>query len=75
MASSLTNEAYFIGGAMGTALAAMVFTTFSHSDGIDIAAVSSTAFLDGFVPTAVMCALLAVVLAIISYVVRDGEEK
>ena len=57
------------------ALAAMVFTTFSHSDGIDIAAVSSTAFLDGFVPTAVMCALLAVVLAIISYVVRDGEEK
>ncbi len=74
MASSLTNEAYFVGGTIGIALAAMVFTTFSRSDGVDISAVSPAAFIDGFVPTALMCAALAVILSVISYVVKDGKK-
>lgn len=74
MASSLTNEAYFIGGTIGIALAAMVFTTFSRSNGIDISAVSPAAFIDGFVPTAIMCATFAVILSAISYIVKDEKK-
>lgn len=71
MASSLTNEAYFIGGATGVALGAMVFTAFSRSDGVDIADVSPGMFLDGFVPAMAMCAALALAVALLSFFVRD----
>lgn len=75
MASSLTNEAYFIGGAVGTALAAMVFTMFSHSDGVGIGDVSREVFLDGFVPAAATFAGIAVLLTVISFIVKDKKSE
>jgi EmrB/QacA subfamily drug resistance transporter len=74
MASSLTNEGYYIGGALGTAIAATVFTFFSGTDGIDINDVASSAFVDGFVPTAVLMALCAVAVAVISWIVKDAKK-
>ena len=40
MASALMNEAFYIGGAIGTALTAMLFAIWSGSDGIAIGELS-----------------------------------
>lgn len=71
MASSLTNEAYYIGGAIGVALCAMVFTQFSGTAGIDIQDVTASAFEMGFVAAAVTVGILSAVLALLSLAVRD----
>jgi EmrB/QacA subfamily drug resistance transporter len=73
MASSLTNEAYYVGGAVGTALVATMFTFFSKSDGINISEVTSDMMLDGFIPTAVICTLLLLSVAVISFIVKDDK--
>jgi EmrB/QacA subfamily drug resistance transporter len=75
MASSLTNEAYYVGGAIGTALAATLFTLFSGSGGINISDITSSMMLDGFVPTAVICTLMVIAVAVISFAVRDGKDR
>ena len=74
MASSLTNEGYYIGGALGTAIAAAMFTFFSKSDGVDIGDVTRDAFLDGFVPTAAFVTASCLAVALISWAVRDRKE-
>ncbi|MCQ2071345.1 MAG: MFS transporter [archaeon] len=73
MAASLMNEAYYVGGAIGTALVAMLFTAFSGSDGIDIREVSVAMFDAGFAPTAVIVAAMAFLVAVMSFVVKDGK--
>lgn len=72
MASSLTNEAYYVGGAIGTAVVATLFTTFSGSSGINIADVSSSIMLDGFIPTAAICSAMAVIIIILTSLVKDN---
>ncbi|TQS78608.1 MAG: arabinose transporter permease [Methanomethylophilus alvi] len=74
MASSLTNEGYYIGGALGTAIAAAMFTFFSGSGGVDISDVTRDAFLDGFVPTAAFVTACCLTVAFISWAVRDKKE-
>ena len=74
MAASLTNEAYYIGGSLGLAISAMVFTVFSRSDGVDIADVLPSAFSDGFVAASIAAAVFAFAIAILSYVLRDVEK-
>ena len=71
MAASMTNEAYYVGGTIGLALSAMVFTLFSHSDGVDIADVTADAFADGFIAACAVALVFAVAIAVLSYVVRD----
>lgn len=71
MASSLTNEAYYIGGAIGVALCAMVFTQFSGTAGIDIKDVTSAAFETGFVAAAIAVGTLSVLITVLSFLVRD----
>lgn len=71
MASSLMNEAYYVGGSIGTALAAMLFTLWSHSEGIGIGELTGPVFLEGFIPTAIMCAAMAAVVAALSFVLKD----
>ena len=72
MAASMTNEAYYVGGTIGLALSAMVFTLFSHSDGVDIADVTADAFADGFIAACAVALVFAVAIAVLSYVVRDN---
>ena len=73
MASSLTNEGYYIGGTIGFALTAMLFTVFSGTDGIDIQDVSASAFESGFAPAMAILAVLAMAIAVMSLIVRDEE--
>ncbi|MCQ2079768.1 MAG: MFS transporter [archaeon] len=75
MASSLTNEAYYIGGAVGTALTAMLFTLFSATDGIDIQNVSSEAFMNGFAPTAFIVMGISLLIALLSLIVKDSGKE
>ena len=74
MASSLMNEAYYVGGALGTAVTAAVFTILSGSEGINIPDLTSAQFLDGFVPTMLICAGIAAVVFVLSFLLRDDEK-
>ncbi len=71
MAASMTNEAYYIGGSLGLAISAMVFTIFSKSEGVDIADVAPAAFVDGFVAASIVAVAFAFVIAILSFILRD----
>ncbi len=71
MASSLTNEAYYVGGAVGTALCAVLFTAFSGTDGIDIKDVTASAFEMGFEATVAVIAVVGLLIAALSYAVKD----
>ncbi|AGI47325.1 Arabinose efflux permease [Thermoplasmatales archaeon BRNA1] len=71
MASSLTNEGYYIGASVGTAVIVAVFTFASGSGGVDIADVSASVFNDGFVPSAAVCAGMAILVTVLSLIVRD----
>lgn len=74
MASSLMNEAYYVGGALGTAVTAAVFTILSGSEGVDIPDLTSGQFLDGFVPMMIICAAIAAVVLILSFVLKDDDK-
>ena len=71
MASSMMNEAYYVGGALGTAFAAMLFTIMSGAEGIDISLIPADMFVDGFVPVAVACAVMSAVVALLSFLLKD----
>lgn len=71
MASSLTNEAYYVGGAVGTATCAVLFTAFSGTDGVDIKDVTSSAFEIGFEATLAFTAAIGLIIAVLSFAVKD----
>ncbi len=73
MASSLTNEAYYVGGAIGTALVAMIFTLSSGTDGVNIDELTETAFLNGYVATAIVVTAISILIAVLSFVVKDKK--
>ncbi|MBR2254950.1 MAG: MFS transporter [Candidatus Methanomethylophilaceae archaeon] len=73
MASSLMNEAYYVGGTIGTALIAMLFTVFSKSGGVDISDVTTDVFIEGFVPCLALTAIIGLVISEISAVVKDEK--
>jgi len=75
MASSLMNEAYYVGGTIGTALVAMLFTFFSGTGGIDIADVPADMFIDGFVPCAFICAAMGLAILVLSVAVKDEKRQ
>ena len=71
MASSMMNEAYYIGAAVGTATLAMFFSVTSSTMGIDIGTISPDVFLDGFVPSLVLLMVMGLVVSLLSSGVRD----
>ena len=73
MAASMTNEAYYIGATLGLAVSAMVFTLFSGTDGVDIADVPASDFIDGFTAACFAGLLFAIAIVILSYVLRDDK--
>ncbi len=73
MASSLTNEAYYIGGAVGTALVAMIFTISSGTDGVNIDELSEATFLNGYVTTAIVLTAISILIAVLSFIVKDEK--
>lgn len=75
LASSLTNEAYYIGGAIGTAFFAMTFTLFSGTEGVDIMDVARMDFLDGFIPSAYLCALMGFAILVLSVLIKDRKKS
>jgi len=60
-----------VGGALGTAFAAMLFTIMSGAEGIDISLIPADMFVDGFVPVAVACAVMSAVVALLSFLLKD----
>ena len=73
MASSLTNEAYYVGGAIGTALVAMIFTLSSGADGVNIDELTESVFLDGLVVTAIVVTAISILIAVLSFIVKDKK--
>ena len=73
MASSMMNEAYYVGGALGTAIAAMLFTITSGAEGIDITLIPAHMFIDGFVPVALLCAAMSAAVAVLSFLLKDDK--
>ena len=74
MASSLTNEAYYIGGAVGTALTALVFTLASGTDGIDIDSLTAPVFLSGITAAAAVLLAISATIAVLSFIVKDEKK-
>jgi predicted MFS family arabinose efflux permease len=74
MASSLTNEAYYIGGAVGTALTALVFTLASDTDGIDIDSLTAPVFLSGITAAAAVLLVISATIAVLSFIVKDEKK-
>ena len=73
MAASMTNEAYYVGGSLGLAISAMVFTLFSHSEGVDITDVPASSFSEGFVAACAVALAFAAAIAVLSFVLRDDK--
>lgn len=71
MASSLINEAYYVGGSLGTAVIAALFTLTAHAEGVDISDVSAAVFMQGFVPCCWLAVALCAVIVVLSAAVRD----
>ncbi|MCL2147935.1 MAG: MFS transporter [Methanomassiliicoccaceae archaeon] len=71
MGSSIMSEFIYLGGALGTALFAMLFTLGSGSGGISFSDLPPDLFLDGFVFASVAGAALAAATAVLSLAVRD----
>lgn len=75
MASALINEAFYIGGAIGTALMAMIFAVCSGTDGTPIGDLTPDVFVQGFVPAMLVCAAIGAAIAVLSAVVKDGDSE
>ena len=74
MASSLTNEAYYIGGAIGTAITALVFTIASNTDGVDIDSLTAPIFLSGITAVAAVLFVISLTISVLSFVVKDNKQ-
>lgn len=75
MASSLVNEAIHVGGAIGTALVAMVFMLSSGTMGIDAGELTSSQILDGFVPSMVVLAGISLFVFLAMAYVKDAKTE
>jgi len=73
MASSLINEAYYIGGSLGTAVIAALFTLTAHAEGINISDVSAAVFMNGFVPCCWIAVALCMIIVLLSAAVHDRQ--
>lgn len=75
MGSSLMNEFVYLGGTIGTALFAMLFTIGSGAGNISFSDLPPEIFLDGFVFTMIIAALISTVSMILSMVVKEPKRS
>ncbi len=71
MGSSLMSEAVYVGCAVGTALYAMMFVTYTNSGSTDFSNLPPDTFLHGFVFTLIVSTILCLIALIMSAVVKD----
>ena len=75
MASPLINQAFYVGGAIGTALMAVIFAICSGTDGIPIGDLTPDVFLQGFVPVMLVAAAIGVIITVLSAMVKDRRSE
>ena len=75
MGSTMVSEAGYFGSTIGTALFASLFSLFAGTSGIDISDVSPAMFIDGFLPLMLIGCVMAVIAALMSYVVKDNGRQ
>jgi len=71
MGSTLMNESIYLGGTIGTALFAMLFTIGSGAGNINFSDLPSDIFMDGFVFSMTAGAVITFIALIASFVVKD----
>lgn len=71
MASSLTNEALYIGGAVGTASMAALLALTSSAKGMDIASVSPGTMAEGFLPCIIVLTAMSIIVMCLSAIIWD----
>ncbi|MDR0888011.1 MAG: MFS transporter [Candidatus Methanoplasma sp.] len=71
MGSSLMYEAVYLGGTIGAALFAMLFAIGAGSGGVDYSSLGHDVFVDGFVFAMIISSVLAVVITILSFLVKE----
>ena len=71
MGSTMCNEAAYLGSTIGAVFFAALFTVFAGADGIPIGSLSSEVFMDGFTASMIVGAVLALVGAVLSFVVKE----
>ncbi|MCL2031885.1 MAG: MFS transporter [Methanomassiliicoccaceae archaeon] len=75
MGSSIMTEFIYLGGTLGTALFAMLFTVGSGSGNVSFSDLSPDVFLDGFVFAAIAGAVLAAITVILSLAVKEPRRS
>ncbi|MCK9322814.1 MAG: MFS transporter [Candidatus Methanomethylophilaceae archaeon] len=73
MGSSLMNETFYLGGTIGTALFAMMFTMSAHSGNISFADITPDVFLNGFQFAAIIGTIICMIAVILSYIVDEKK--
>jgi Arabinose efflux permease len=73
MGSTLMNESIYLGGTIGTTLFAMLFAFGSGAGNIDFSDLPSDIFLDGFVFSMAVGAIIAAIALTVSFVVKDKK--
>ncbi|MDR1690703.1 MAG: MFS transporter [Candidatus Methanoplasma sp.] len=74
MGSSIMTQFIYMGGAVGTALFAMLFTLGSRSGNVSFSDLSQDVFLDGFVFAAIVAAAICAVTVVLSFIVREQKK-
>jgi len=75
MGSSLANETIYLGGAIGTALFAMIFTVGAGTGNTDFNSLPLDVFEGGFVFSMAFCIIISLIPAVLSLLVRDVKRK
>lgn len=73
MGSSLMNETFYLGGTIGTALFAMMFTMGAHSGNINFVDITPDVFLNGFQFSATIGTIICIIAVILSYIVDEKK--
>ncbi|MDR2845749.1 MAG: DHA2 family efflux MFS transporter permease subunit [Candidatus Methanoplasma sp.] len=71
--SSLMNESIYLGGTIGTALFAMIFTAGTGAGGVNFTDLQPDVFLDGFIISMVAVVVISAITAVLSYTVKDPK--
>ena len=75
MGSSLMNEFVYLGGTIGTALFAMLFTIGSGAGNVNFSDLPQDVFLDGFVFAMIAATIISAVSVFLSFIVKEKRKK
>ncbi|MDR1404894.1 MAG: MFS transporter [Candidatus Methanoplasma sp.] len=75
MGSSVMNEFIYLGGTVGTAMFAMLFTVGSKAGNISLSDLPPDIFLDGLVFSAAIATVISAITVVLSFIVRDPAKS